>query len=89
MSNANSSAVSSRLNIPVNSETRSYLEEVASRRGVKLAEIGREALEMFIRKQKRQERLERLCETAEKYRAIIEDVGDEWRVTELDGLTNE
>jgi len=83
MSPTKTSTVSSRINIPVSPETRSRMEEVASGKGISLAELGRQALESYLAEERRRRRLERLCETATRYADIIEGVAEEWRVTEI------
>ena len=77
--------VHSRVNIPVSPETRSQMEEIASRKGVSLAELGRQALESYLVEALRQQRLQRLCETAIKHADIIEGVAEKWQVTEVEG----
>jgi len=85
MSPAKTASVHSRVNIPISPETRSQMEEIASRKGVSLAELGRRALESYLTEARRQLRLQRLCETAAKHADIIEGVAEEWQVTEVEG----
>ncbi len=89
MSLIKSAAVNRRLNIPISPETRNQLEELASRQGVSLAELGRQALESFLIDQLRRARLERLCATATRYADIIEGVAEDWRATEVEDWSGE
>ena len=89
MSTIKTATVHNRVNIPISPETRSQMEELASRKGVSLAELGRQALESYLVEARRQQRLQRLCETAVKYADIIEGVAEEWQVTEVEGWSDE
>lgn len=79
------STVTSRLNIPISSLTRSELEVIASQKGLSLAELGRQAIEAFLIEERRQRRLEKLCATATRHADLINSVGAEWSSTETDG----
>ena len=85
MCTTKTATVSGRVNIPVSQETRSDMEEFASRKGISLAELGRQALEAFLAQEHRRMRLERLRDTAIKYADIIGGVAEDWRVTEVEG----
>lgn len=82
-------SVNKRINIPVTQDTRSQMELIAEQRGVSLAEIGREALEAFVRNEKCRLRTITLKENAIKFADIINSVGKEWSVTETDGLLDD
>jgi len=81
--------VNRRINIPISPDTRSQMEEVASSKGVSMAELGRQALETYLAEERHSQRLQRLCETAVKYADIIEGVAEEWRVTEVEDWPND
>ena len=85
MSLTKTATILSRVNIPVSTETRSQMEEIASRKGISLAELGRQALESYLVEARRQQRRQRLCETATKHADIIEGVAEEWQATEVEG----
>ncbi|MDP8240718.1 MAG: CopG family transcriptional regulator [Candidatus Hatepunaea meridiana] len=85
MSLIKTATVHCRVNIPVSPETRSQMDEIASHRGVSLAELGRQALESYLVEARRQQRLQHLCETATKHADIIEGVAEEWQITEVEG----
>ena len=89
MSLTKTTAVIGRVNIPVSLETRSEMEIIASRKGISLAELGRQALEAFLADEHRRLRLERLRDNAIKYADIINSVGDDWSVTETEGWLND
>jgi len=89
MTPVKTTTVHSRINIPISPDTRSQMEEIASRRGVSLAELGRRALESYLAAARRQQRLQHLCETATKHADIIEGVAEEWRITEVEGWPDE
>ncbi len=79
----------SRINIPITATTRAQLEQVATGKGVSLAELGRQAIEAFLAEERRHQRLQALCSTATKYADIIEEVDREWRHTEVEGWTDD
>ena len=85
MCNTKTATVSGRVNIPVSQETRSDMEKIASRKGVSLAELGRQALEAFLAQEHRRMQLQRLRDTAIKYADIIGGVAEDWCVTEVEG----
>ena len=89
MSPTKTATVTGRVNIPISPETRSEMEEVASRKGVSLAELGRQALESYLAQEHRRMRLQRLRNTAIKYADIIEDAAEDWRVTEVEGWSDD
>ena len=89
MSLQKTSNVNSRLNIPISPGTRAELEEMAVSEGYSLAELGRQALKAFLTEHRHQVRLARLCHTASKYSDILGTVSENWRVTEVEGLTDE
>ena len=89
MSVTRAAAVNSRVNIPISPETRSEMEEVATIKGVSLAELGRLALEAYLIRERRRFRLERLKASAIKYADVIEGVAEEWRETEVEGWPND
>ena len=89
MSPSKTTAVSGRVNIPISPETRLDMEEIASRKGVSLAELGRQALESYLAQEHRRMRLQRLRGTALKYANIIEDVAEDWRATEVEGWSDD
>jgi len=89
MSQTKPTAVNSRINIPITPDTRSEMEEIASRKGVSLAELGRQALEAFLAEERRSARLRELCETATKHSDIINGVSEEWGAVETDGWSDE
>ena len=85
MSPTKTATVSGRVNIPVSRETRSAMEKIASRKGITLSELGRQALDAFLKQEHRRLRLQQLRDNAVKCADIIEDVADDWRVTEVEG----
>ena len=89
MSLTKTATVTSRINIPVSRETRSEMEKAALRRGVSLAELGRQAIEAFLTQEHRRLRLQRLRDNAIKYADIINSVGDDWSATETEGWQND
>ena len=89
MSPTKTAKVNSRINIPISLETRSRLEEIASDKGVSLAQLGRHALESYLAEERHRLRLQRLCDTATKYADIIEGVAEDWRATEVEGWSDE
>lgn len=89
MSLPKTNQVNSRLNIPISPVTRAELEDMAVCKGYSLAELGRQALEAFLTEHRHQARLARLSHTASKYPDILLTVSDDWRPTEVEGLTDE
>ena len=89
MTQTKNTNVASRINIPVSQETRELLEQIAVREGITLAELGRRAMNGLIAENRRQQRIEELCETVREYSALLDKTAEEWRGTELDGWTND
>ena len=89
MSQTKTAPVISRVNIPISNETRTEMERIATRKGISLAELGRQALEVFLAGEYRKLRLQQLRDNAIKYADIINSVGDDWCATETEGWQDE
>lgn len=89
MSPTKTAPVIGRVNIPISMETRSEMESIASSKGISLAELGRQALEVFLAEERRKIRSQQLRDTAIKYADIINNVGDDWSATETEGWQDE
>jgi len=75
----------SRLSFTLNAETRQLAEEVAAKKNIGLAELGRRALVDYLRAERKCLRNEEFRQACEAYSDIVAEVQHEWRHTEVEG----
>lgn len=65
-------------------ELRTEVEDWVNRRGVSLAEFGREALETYLRSKQKEERNQQLVETCKLFETRSRMIFREWARTETE-----
>ncbi|MDP8208376.1 MAG: hypothetical protein P9L92_17045 [Candidatus Electryonea clarkiae] len=78
-----------RINVPVPGELRHQMERLAKRKSISLAELSRDAIIRYVEEENYQAKMNELCKTAEEYSDILDEIAEEWKHTETDGLTND